>query len=166
MCSNSFDRRAMLGSLAGAGLVVSLATSLNPARAQQNVSQNVTYGLALRGFDPVAYFTKNKAVKGLPTFTVDYEGATYEFESEQNKALFAANPARYVPQYGGFCAYAASRGYKADIDPYAFAINNGKLYVNFAEQFRDEFQADVRANIEKADANWTAKVRDMKDVVR
>lgn len=147
-------------------LALGLSSTALPAFAEEQVSFNTTYGLALRGFDPVAYFRVNKALKGLPNITASHEGRLYEFSSEENKALFIADPQKYVPQYGGFCAYAAANGYKADVDPHAFAINDGKLYVNFSEYFRDEFQKDASGNVAKANANWSAKVRDMKEVLR
>ncbi len=149
-----------------AALAVSLGSAALPAFSQETPSFNTTYGLALRGFDPVAYFKVNKAQKGLPNITTSYEGRTYEFATEENKAAFLAEPQKYVPQYGGFCAYAAANGYKADVDPHAFAINDGKLYVNFSDHFRDEFQKDAKGNVTKANANWTAKVKDMKEVLR
>jgi YHS domain-containing protein len=111
-------------------------------------------GLALHGFDPVAYFTQNKAIKGEPFLTASYQGVTYQFASKEDQAAFQANPEKYVPQYGGFCAFATSEGVKADIDPYAFAINDGKLYVNYSDKALQAYQADVKGNTEKADHNW------------
>jgi len=111
-------------------------------------------GLALHGFDPVAYFTQNKAVKGEPVLTASYQGVTYQFASKEDQAAFQANPAKYAPQYGGFCALAASVGIKADIDPHAFAINDGKLYVNYSNKALQAYQGDVKGNTEKADHNW------------
>lgn len=153
-------RRFALAALAGA-----LAVSTLPVMAE-SPAFNTTYGLAIRGFDPVAYFTENKALKGLPNITVQYDGAIYEFATEQNKAQFLASPAKYIPQYGGFCAWATSQGYKADVDPHAFAINDGKLYLNFSAHFRDEFQKDAAGNVRKADVNWPTKVRNLTEVAR
>lgn len=117
---------------------------------------NTIDGLALHGFDPVAYFTVGKATKGSPSITTQYQGVTYEFANDANKTLFLKEPAKYVPAYNGFCAFAVTEGIKADIDPHAFAINNGKLYVNFSEAVRDDFQKDVHGNISKAETNWPA----------
>jgi YHS domain-containing protein len=111
-------------------------------------------GLALHGFDPVAYFTQNKAVKGEPVLTASYHGVTYQFASKEDQAAFQADPAKYVPQYGGFCALATSLGIKADIDPHAFAINDGKLYVNYSDKALNAYQQDVKGNTEKATHNW------------
>ncbi|PPD16253.1 MAG: YHS domain protein [Methylobacterium sp.] len=135
------------------------------AQGQEDYSFNRTYGLALRGFDPVGYFTENRAVKGLPNITAQHDGSIYEFANEANRATFLANPTKYVPQFGGFCAWAASQGYKADVDPHAFAINDGKLYVNFSDVFRDKFQADAKGNVAKGEANWP-KVRLITEVLR
>ena len=123
-------------------------------RAASTGDVNQIDGLALHGFDPVAYFTQNKAVKGEPVLTASYQGVTYQFASKEDQAAFGASPAKYVPQYGGFCALATSIGIKADIDPHAFAINDGKLYVNNNERALKLFQDDVKGNIAKADHNW------------
>ena len=132
-----------------------LATLFAPsARADSASDVNVIGGIALHGFDPVAYFTQNKAVLGSPHFSAMHHGVAYEFASKEDQAAFQANPEKYVPQYGGFCAFATSRGIKADADPHEFAVSNGKLYVNNNEQALNLFQEDVAGNIEKADHNW------------
>lgn len=117
---------------------------------------NQTDGVAIHGFDPVAYFTLHKAVKGDPDFTAVYEGVTYEFASLKDQKLFELNPAHYVPQYGGFCAFGVSEGAKADIDPHAFTIKDGKLYLNYSEAVGRDFGKNTAARIEKADHNWSA----------
>ena len=123
-------------------------------RAASTGGVNQIDGLALHGFDPVAYFAQNKAVKGEPVLTASYQGVTYQFASKEDQAAFEANPAKYVPQYGGFCALATSIGIKADIDPHAFAINDGKLYVNYSNKALQVYQQDVNGNTGKADRNW------------
>src|SRR5687767_3169286 len=85
---------------------------------------------AIRGYDPVAYHTEGKPVPGAPGITHEWDGATWHFASEANRARFAADPARYAPRYGGYCAYGTSQGYKVSIDPAAFAIVDGVLYLN------------------------------------
>ena len=140
-------------STASAALV--LATLIAPSVRSESASDvNQIDRIALHGFDPVAYFTQNKAVKGEPQLTAVYKGVTYEFASKDDQAAFQANPEKYVPQYGGFCAFAVSKGKKADIDPYAFAINDGKLYVNYSERALQTYQGDVKGNTDKADQNW------------
>jgi YHS domain-containing protein len=91
---------------------------------------NLESGLAIQGYDPVAYFTQNKAVEGNKQFSASYEGATYRFASAANKDLFLKDPKKYEPQYGGWCAYAmGATGEKVEIDPETFKILNGKLYL-------------------------------------
>jgi YHS domain-containing protein len=132
-----------------------LAALIAPGvRAETARDVNQIDGIALHGFDPVAYFTQNKAVKGEAQLTAVYHGVTYEFASKEDQAMFEANPEKYVPQYGGFCAFAVSKGAKADIDPHAFAINGGKLYVNYSERALQAYQGDVKGNTENADHNW------------
>jgi YHS domain-containing protein len=138
-----------------AGAVLALAMLTAPGvRAESAGDVNQIDGIALHGFDPVAYFTQNKAVKGEAEFTAQYKGVTYEFASKEDQATFQANPAKYVPQYGGFCAFAVSKGVKADIDPHAFAINDGKLYVNYSEKALQAYQGDVKGNTQNANHNW------------
>lgn len=103
------------------------------AQAETAGAINQVDGVALHGFDPVAYFTQHKAVKGEPQFTAVHDGVTYEFASKEDQATFQTSPEKYVPQYGGYCAIVFSKGVKADIDPHAFAIDDGKLYVNYSE---------------------------------
>jgi YHS domain-containing protein len=102
---------------------------------------------------------RSKAVLGSPHFTAKYHGVTYEFASKEDQAAFQADPEKYVPQYGGFCAFATSKGVKADADPHEFAISKGKLYVNNNEQAEKLFQEDVAGTIEKADHNWPDVVK-------
>jgi YHS domain-containing protein len=134
---------------------LALATLIAPGvRADSATDVNTIGGIALHGFDPVAYFTQNEAVLGSPHFTAVYHGVTYEFASKENQTAFQANPEKYVPQFGGFCAFATSVGVKADADPHEFVVSNGKLYVNNNPQAEKLFQQDVAGNIEKADHNW------------
>ena len=138
-----------------AGAVLMLATLIAPGvRAESAGDVNQIDGISLHGFDPVAYFTQNKAVKGEAQITAEYRGVTYEFASKEDQAAFQANPAKYVPQYGGFCAFAVSKGVKADIDPHAFAINDGKLFVNYSDKALQAYQQDVKGNTEDANHNW------------
>lgn len=116
---------------------------------------------AIKGYDAVAYFTQNKAVKGNKQFAVTYKGATWYFSTNENKELFRKNPAKYEPQYGGYCAFGCSRGYKAKTEGEAFTIVNGKLYLNYNLDVRDTWNKDQSGYIKKADANWP-KVKDSK----
>jgi YHS domain-containing protein len=117
-------------------------------------------GVAIRGTDPVAYFTQNKPVKGKPEFTYKWGNANWQFASAQNRDLFAKNPAKYAPQYGGFCAWAVSQGYTASTDPDAWKIDNGKLYLNYNSAVQWGWQKDVSGNVAKGDKNWPALAKD------
>ncbi|MFZ2103398.1 MAG: YHS domain-containing (seleno)protein [Oricola sp.] len=111
-------------------------------------------GLAIEGYDPVAYFLQGKAMRGSHEFTARHDGATYRFASAENRDAFVANPERYAPQYGGFCAFAVSRGATAPVDPQAFTVFAGKLYLNYSKSVRADWQTDIPGNIAKGDANW------------
>lgn len=117
-------------------------------------------GLAIQGYDPVAYFTQNKAVKGSKEFAVVADGVTYYFSSQENKALFKAGYSKYEPQYGGWCAYAmGASGDKVEIDPETFKITNGKLYLfyhSWTNNTLNKWNKDEQALKAKADANWSA----------
>jgi len=119
-------------------------------------------GAALRGYDPVAYFTEGKPAKGSPAYTVSYQGSTFHFASQANRDLFKADPARYAPQYDGFCAYGTAGGYKAAIDPAAFSIVEGKLYLNYNADVQKKWRADIPGYIKKADKNWPTVVMQTK----
>jgi YHS domain-containing protein len=111
-------------------------------------------GLALKGYDPVAYFTDGKPTPGSAEITAEHQGAIYRFASEAHRDAFRQDPARYVPQYGGFCAYAATFSRKVDTDPEAWKIVEGKLYLNLNERVRDRWEAEIPVHIETADQKW------------
>jgi len=111
-------------------------------------------GLALRGYDPVAYFTEGKPVIGKATYTAMYNGATYQFASEAHLQAFKANPAQYVPQYGGFCAFGVAVGAKFDGDPELWRIEEGKLYLNLNPDIQEQWEKNIPGHITKADTNW------------
>jgi YHS domain-containing protein len=121
------------------------------AQAQDNVDAS---GLALKGYDPVAYFTEKKPLPGKPEFTAQHQGATYRFASAANRDAFVAAPARYAPQYGGYCAFGMASGYKAPIEPDAWTVVDGKLYLNYSQSVRSRWSRDVPGHIRSADANW------------
>jgi YHS domain-containing protein len=111
-------------------------------------------GAAIRGYDPVAYFDRQGPVKGQPDLTAEHDGATWWFSSVANRDAFVADPERYAPAYGGYCAYAASRGYKASTDPRAWTIVGDRLFLNFSLSVRETWLKDRDNNIRKADRNW------------
>ena len=111
-------------------------------------------GVAIRGYDPVAYFTESKPVEGSSAHSTSYDGATWHFASAENLATFEADPAKYAPQYGGYCAYAVANGYTASTQPNAWSIHNGKLYLNFNRAVRARWAISKDKFIKQGDANW------------
>lgn len=115
---------------------------------------HVTDGVALKGHDPVAYFTAGKPRRGLPYLRAEHGGAAYLFATPESRDAFKADPARYLPQYGGYCAFGVAGGYKADIDPAAFSIVEGKLYLNYNASVQRDWSKDTSGFIRKADVRW------------
>ncbi len=115
-------------------------------------------GGAIRGHDPVAYHLSQKPVRGDPKWSVHYNNASWYFASEANRDLFRADPERYAPQYGGYCAYAMSGGRVVPTDPQAWHIEAGKLYLNYSRAIRDVWIKDVPAYVKNADRRWAEKV--------
>jgi YHS domain-containing protein len=111
-------------------------------------------GKAIRGYDPVAYFTEGKPVEGKEEFVYNWSNSNWYFSTQQNLNLFKTNPVKYAPQYGGYCAYGLSRGYKATTAPEAWTIVNGKLYLNYSLSVRDTWDKDRTERIQKADSYW------------
>ena len=134
------------------GIVVLAEQSTKAApKARVNVDRS---GVILKGYDAVAYFTQHQAVKGNPAIQTKFEGATYYFASEADKVAFNQNPTKYVPQYGGFCAYHLSKGKLKDSDPTAFITYKGKLYICSSADTAKEFRSNIDQNIRKADDYW------------
>jgi len=115
-------------------------------------------GVAIQGYDPVAFFTDNRPVKGNPQFQSEYRGAKYYFVSAEHKALFDKEPAKYEPQFGGYCAYGASKGHTAPVKIEAWQIVNGRLLMQYDLGVKDDFNKDQQNNLRKADQNWPGLV--------
>ncbi len=113
-------------------------------------------GIAVDGSDAVAYFTQGRPVAGKAALTHDWMGVTWRFASEENRAAFAADPEKFAPQYGGYCAYAVSEGYTASTVPEAWKIVDGKLYLNYSRGVQRRWERDIPGRIAAADANWPA----------
>jgi YHS domain-containing protein len=114
--------------------------------------------LALQGYDPVTYFTLNKAVLGSAAFKTEYAGVTYHFSSAETLSTFNATPTKYLPTYGGWCATAMAKGEKVEIDPKNFKVTNGRLFLFFNAWYGDAKKTWVKdeSGQEKlADKNWT-----------
>lgn len=124
---------------------------------------NLDKGLAIQGYDPVAYFIEGKAAEGKETFSYTWKGATYRFASVKHKELFVAHPEQYQPQYGGWCAYAmGASGEKVEVDPETFKIIDGKLFLFYNAYFNNtlkKWNADEKSLHDKADANWKRIVK-------
>jgi len=138
--------------ITGAALSVAVATSAIAAGVELNASST---GLALQGYDPVAYFTEGAPTKGSWKITSAYKDATYRFATEEHKAAFEADPKAYLPEYGGYCAFGAAMGFKFDGDPNHWKIVDGELFLNISQDVQERWVADIPGFIEKADANWT-----------
>ncbi len=135
-------------------LTAILALAMISAASAKSLLNVDRSGVGIKGYDPVAYFTQDKAVRGDAQFQSKADGVIYYFASAENKAAFDTNPAKYEPQFGGFCAWAVSRGYTAPVDPNAFQIVNGRLLLQYSLKVRKDFSADTEGNLRKADANW------------
>jgi hypothetical protein len=146
-----YRENAMLRQVLLFAAVLSFA---GPAAAQGKPEVFSDRGAAIRGYDPVAYFSDAKPVKGSEQFTHQWKGASWRFASAANRERFAAVPEKYAPQYGGYCAYAVAHGYTASIDPDAWSVVDGKLYLNYSPSVRAQWRKDVPGFIRKADANW------------
>ncbi|HSS95822.1 MAG TPA: YHS domain-containing (seleno)protein [Terriglobales bacterium] len=139
-------------------LILFVAVSTYSFAAMKTLVNVDKTGLGLKGYDPVAYFTENKPVMGNPQFVSTYNGARYQFASAANKSAFEAMPSKYEPQFGGFCAYAASEGHTAKIEPDAFEVLNGRLLLQYDRDVREMFNKDPQGRLKKADANWPGLV--------
>lgn len=112
-------------------------------------------GIAIKGYDSVAFFTDGKPVKGSSEFKAEWSGATWYFASAEHRDLFVASPEKYAPQYGGWCAYGASRGYAAKTEPdQAWTVSDGKLYLNWDAEVSQKWKQDIPGYLKKSEANW------------
>ncbi len=133
-------------------LFLGLLTSFQ-LRAQKS-EVFVVEGKAVRGYDPVAFFNKEEAVKGVDSLTWTWKEAVWYFSSSENKSLFMAQPEKYAPQYGGYCAYGMSEGHKAPTEIDTWTLFEGKLYFNYNKKVKSLWVKDKEGHIKKADANW------------
>lgn len=143
-------RRAVLAALP--------ALSVDAALSRNALAQAIQppQKLAIKGFDPVAYFTDGKPTPGLEAYQLSWDGQIYRFASARHRDLFKANPDKYAPQFGGSCAMNMARGVRAEADPHNWVISDGNLYVFAGPAGPDNFRKDPRANAARAAANWQA----------
>ncbi len=132
-------------------LTAVLAGSLTAA---PSINKGKLDNRAIYGYDPVAYFQQGRPVRGKRQFSWSWQGALWHFSTVANRKLFQQNPQKYAPQYGGFCAYAVSQGYTADIDPNAWEIYKGRLYLNYNRQVAATWRKKRDFYIGRANRNW------------
>ena len=139
-------------------VVATLALPLFAQTATKTLINVDDSDVAIQGYDPVAFFTDHKPVKGDQKFLVKHDGAIYLFASKEHKDLFKADPTKYTPEFGGYCAYGVSCNKLVEIDVDAFQIVDGKLLLQYSKGVRDDFNEDTKDNLAKANANWTGLV--------
>jgi YHS domain-containing protein len=134
--------------------VESLKPSAATAGSKPVINTIGSPGIAIKGYDPVAYFEQGGPQKGKSKFTVVHQKARWRFASAENKAKFEANPAKYLPAYGGYCAYGVSQGYLVKIDPNAWSIRDGQLYLNYDKSVQRQWEKRPERYIAKANTRW------------
>ena len=149
--------RALLAALA----LVALATAAGLSGGVQaffGSDEKAAYfaqdGVAIRGYDPVAYFEQGEPVEGSAEHSLEWQGVTWHFASADHRRAFQQNPEKYAPAYGGFCAYAVANDQLASIDPTAWKIVDGTLYLNYSTDIQKQWEQDIPGYIEQAEINW------------
>ena len=135
-------------------LIATVTVAVRSASAAVDPINKNIFGTALKGYDAVAYFKEGRPVKGLDEFRQDWMGAKWYFASATNRDEFARNPEKYAPQFGGYCAWAVAHGYTASIDPEAWRIVDGKLYLNYSKDVQKKWEADIPGFIKQGNENW------------
>jgi YHS domain-containing protein len=149
-----------LARLIGSGLAVVMLVLGGLAYADNPAVSTDDTGHAIRGYDAVAYFTDGQAQPGLAAYSHDWKGAVWLFASAAHRDAFKADPARYAPQFGGYCAYAITKGHALEARPEIWSIVDGKLYLNLGPGAQTKWQADVPGNIARAVNNWPGALVD------
>lgn len=152
----ALSRRTWLTLFATVAVVLAAAVFTRPfANAAGPINTlDSPSGAAIKGYDPVAYFVAGRPLPGRPEFSLDHGGARWQFSSAENKRLFEMDPARYLPAYGGYCAFGVAQGYLVKIEPDAWAIRDGRLYLNYDRAVQRQWEADPAAYIKTADTKW------------
>lgn len=150
------DRRHFVTGLLALTAMGALVVTTAPGEAAKKGAINTigSPGVAIKGFDPVAYFKDGKPRRGSKSHTFRYKGAEWRFSSAENKAAFAANPAKYEPAYGGYCAYGVASGYLVKIEGDSWAIRNGRLYLNYDRGVQKRWAKNPSGFINKANGRW------------
>jgi YHS domain-containing protein len=142
--------------LAAAAFALPVAANAAAAAADLPIEKDAQ-GVAIHGYDAVAYFTAGKPVAGKAEFKTQWQGAEWRFASVEDRDLFVKEPEKYAPQYGGHCAYGMALGHLAPSDPKAWKVVDGKLYLNYSKDVQGLWQKDPAGFIPKADKNWAAQ---------
>lgn len=150
----SFKFANILRAALAVALAATVTLAVRPASAAVDPVNKNIFGTALKGYDAVAYFKESKPVKGKDEFRYDWMGAKWYFASAANRDEFAKTPGKYAPQFGGYCAWAVAHGYTANIDPEAWRIVDGKLYLNYSKDVQKKWETDVPGFIKQANENW------------
>lgn len=153
MSTLSFSRIAP-----GAALALICLAAL-PALAMEPVNKTPQSGIAIRGYDTVAYFTQGEAVKGKRRYSHEWQGARWLFSNAENRDAFAAEPARFAPQFGGHCAWWMTQGKANRIDPEAFTLHEGRLYLFYSKAYKEIYDGDLPGHIARAEQNWPHVVK-------
>ncbi len=135
-------------------LIATVATVVRSASAAVDPINKNIFGTALKGYDAVAYFKESKPVKGKDQFRHEWMGAKWYFASAANRDDFAKNPEKYAPQFGGYCAWAVAHNYTASIDPEAWRIVDGKLYLNYSKDVQKKWETNIPGFIKAGNENW------------
>lgn len=135
-------------------LIATVTIAVRPASAAVDPINKNIFGTALKSYDAVAYFKEGRPVKGRDEFRHDWMGAKWYFASAANRDEFARNPEKYAPQFGGYCAWAVANGYTASIDPEAWRIIDGKLYLNYSKDVQKKWEANIPGFIKQGNENW------------
>lgn len=152
--------KSLLSLIAATAVSLSMLFAAPSAHAAKEIYTGTFSKKALSGYDTVAYFTQGKPVKGSESFKTEYKGAEWQFSSQANLDAFKANPEKYAPQYGGYCAYAVGKyNDLVSADPEAWKIVNGKLYLNYDKDIQAEWVANQSEYITKGNANWPGLIK-------
>jgi YHS domain-containing protein len=134
-------------------LCLVLAFTFSISYAQKSYIYQTQDG-AIRGYDPVSYFTENQPIKGLSEYSLEWKNVRWYFSSKENMEVFRTNPEKYAPQYGGYCAYSVAKGYTAKIDPLVWEIVDEKLYLNYNISVQKNWKKYQEKYISQAEKNW------------
>lgn len=146
---------AVVVMLVGLVLTYAISNRISPLSfGHKQVNHPMFSDQAINGYDAVAYFTESKAIEGDESYTHKWRDATWSFATSENMELFIADPEKYTPQYGGYCAFAASKGFTANPEPATFEIIDGKLYLFASDEEKTEWSTDQEENMKNAQENW------------